>query len=340
VRSDEAMFNPNRSAGGGRRFMEDVRAEVGPMLALAWPVVLSELAWIGMDLVDTVMVGHLGPAALGAVGLGGILFFVLGVFPFGLLLGLDTLVAQAFGAGDRLEGRRSLVQGVYLSLFISPPMMGLLWAAIPWLNSWGIHPEIAELVGPFLAIETWGLLPLLIYCALRRYLQAVNLVRPILWAMVSANVLNAGGNWLLIGGHLGLPALGVRGSAISTLISRIYMGLFLVVVCLREDPEVLRARWRPDWGRLRELVALGLPVAIQITLEVAVFAIAAALAGTIGPAALAAHQVTLRLCSVTFMVPLGSPRHRPCGSVRRLDAATAAGRASRAGPRWGSAPPS
>jgi MATE family multidrug resistance protein len=299
------MFNPNRFGTAWRPDLESIRREARPMLALAWPVVLAELAWMGMDLVDTIMVGNLGPAALGAVGLGGILYFVVGVFAIGLLLGLDTLVSQSFGAGDREEGYKSLVQGVYLALLTSPPMMVVLWAMIPWLSSWGIHPDIARLTGPFLALETWSLFPLLLYCALRRYLQAVNVVRPILWAMISANLLNWLGNCILINGHLGLPALGVRGSAGSTLIARIYMALYLVVIVLRHEPGLLRTSLAPDWARLRRLFALGLPVAVQITLEVGVFAIAAGLAGAIGPAALAAHQVTLKMCSVTFMVPLG-----------------------------------
>jgi MATE family multidrug resistance protein len=291
------------------RVLPQVRAEFRPMFELAWPLVLAELAWIGMDLVDTVMVGDLGAAALGAVGLGGILFFVACIFAFGLLLGLDTLVSQAFGAGDLPECHRWLVQGLWLCVFLSPVSMAVSWGMIPLLGRMGVHPEISALAGPFLAVETWSLFPLLVYCALRRYLQAMNVVRPVLGAMLTANILNWAGNWLLISGHLGFPALGVRGSAIATLVARIYMALYLVAVLFRHDRRertgLRQTPLAPDWGRLRKLLALGWPVAVQITLEVGVFTIAAVLAGSIGPAALAAHQVALKMCSVTFMVPWG-----------------------------------
>lgn len=309
MRSDGAVFNPNPGGPTAPGWWRGLRTEVPPMLALAWPVVLSELAWMGMDLVDTVMVGRLGAAALGAVGLGGILFFVACIFAFGLLLGLDTLVSQAFGAGDRRDCHAWLVQGLWLCVFLSPPSMAISWGMIPLLGRVGVDAEVVRLAGPFLALETWSLFPLLVYCAYRRYLQAMNIVRPVLVAMLSANVLNWLGNWLLITGHLGFPALGVRGSALSTLGARIYMAAFLVVVAVRaerRDPSGLfETSWRPDPARLRKLFALGWPVAVQITLEVGVFTIAGVLAGAIGPAALAAHQVALKMCSVTFMVPWG-----------------------------------
>lgn len=305
MRSARLAFNPNRPTGLAAR----LRGEIRPMFALAWPLVLAELAWMGMDLVDTVMVGGLGAAALGAVGLGGILFFVACIFGFGLLLGLDTLISQAFGAGDHAECRRWLVQGLWLCAILSPPSMAIAWGMIPLLPRMGVHPEITALAGPFLALETWSLFPLMVYCAFRRYLQAMNIVRPVLGAMLTANLLNWAGNWLLIHGHWGLPALGVRGSALSTLAARTYMALYLVVVALVHDRRAgggLRATpLGPDFQRLRRLLALGWPVAVQITLEVGVFTIAAVLAGAIGPAALAAHQVALKMCSVTFMVPWG-----------------------------------
>lgn len=305
MRSDGPVFNPNRSGS----WRERLGGEIPPMFALAWPLVLAELAWMGMDLVDTVMVGRLGAAALGAVGLGSILFFVACIFGFGLLLGLDTIISQAFGAGDRPECDRWLVQGVWLCVFLTPPSMALAWGFLPLLGPMGVHPEIRGLAASFLALETWGLFPLMIYCALRRYLQAMNVVRPVLGTMLTANILNWAGNWLLISGHWGLPALGVRGSALSTLGARAYMALYLVAVAFAHDRRVhgtLRSTpLAPDFARLRRLIALGWPVAVQITLEVGVFTVAAVLASSIGPAALAAHQVALKMCSVTFMVPWG-----------------------------------
>jgi len=138
-------------------------------------------------------------------------------------------------------------------------------------------------------------------------LQGMHVVRPIMLALVSANVVNAAGNWLLIYGNLGFPALGVEGSAWATTASRVYMAGFLVVAIRREHrrhPHGTVA-WRFQLARVRRLAALGLPAAAQITLEVGVFAAATALAGKLDPVSSGSHQIALNLASLAFMVPLG-----------------------------------
>src|SRR5512133_2968592 len=100
------------------------------MLALAGPIVLAEIGWVSMGLVDTIVVGPLGPAAIGAVGIGGILFQAVAIFGIGLLLGLDTLVSHAYGAGRFDECHRWLMQGVWLSLVAAPLLTAVSWIAI------------------------------------------------------------------------------------------------------------------------------------------------------------------------------------------------------------------
>ncbi|MCA1675143.1 MAG: MATE family efflux transporter, partial [Actinobacteria bacterium] len=161
----------------------------------------------------------------------------------------------------------------------------------------------------YLRVVTWSLPPLLLYSAFRRYLQAVHLVQPVMFALLSANVVNAAINWVLIYGHLGAPALGVEGAAWATCISRLYMAIVLFGAIVHFERRAGAARWRRpprlEPRRLWRLMALGLPAASQVTLEVGVFAAASALAGRLEPAALAAHQIALNIASVTFMVPYG-----------------------------------
>jgi MATE family multidrug resistance protein len=158
-------------------------------------------------------------------------------------------------------------------------------------------------------VLTWSLPPLLLYVAFRRYLQAMNLVRPVMIALVTANLVNAAFNWIFIFGHFGSPALGVRGSAIATLLARIYMALVLLVAILRHEARVTpRLRDTPmglDVARMRRLFALGLPAAGQMVFEVGVFSAATALAGRVSADALAAHQIALNMAAFTFMVPFG-----------------------------------
>src|SRR4051812_4687341 len=307
-----------------------MRKELRPMLALAAPVVLAELGWVAMGIVDTLMVGRLGAHAIGAVGLASMLFFGVAVFAMGLLLGLDPLVAQAFGAGRIDECHRWLVDGVWLSVIVAVPTVALVFAMRASLGLWGLPPDVLELVRPYLGILTWSLPPLLLYVSFRRYLQAMNLVRPVMIALLSANVVNAVFNWVFIFGHFGAPAMGVRGSAYATLLARTFMAAFLFAVIVRHEahvrPRLRDTPMRVDLARLRRLFGLGLPAAGQMVFEVGVFAAATALAGRVSADALAAHQIALNMASCTFMVPFGiasAAAVRVGQAVGRKDAAGA-----------------
>lgn len=290
-----------------------LRVSLRAVVRLAAPVITAELGWMSMGVVDTLMVSPLGPAAIGAVGIGSIVFMAVGVFGMGLLLGLDTLVSQAYGAGDDRAGRDWFVAGVWLALIACAPLT-LVLLVIDWqLPTLALHPEVAPLVRDYLHIVSLSLLPLLLYAATRRYLQSLTRVKPIALALVSANLVNVAVNWLLIEGRLGFPALGVQGAAFATLISRVYLAIALAVTIhmlwrTHELPATRAARrisWTPSGWRLARLTRLGLPAAAHLLFEVGVFAAVTALAGRLLPDALAAHQIALNIASVTFMVPLG-----------------------------------
>src|SRR5258708_19140981 len=293
-----------------------IRRELRPMLTLATPVVMAELGWVTMGIGDTVMVGGLGAGAIGAVGLASMLFFAVTVFAMGLLLGLDPLVSQAFGARRLDDCHRWLVDGIWLAALVTLPMVAVIFGMNATLGRWGLPREVLFMTRPYLAILTWSRPPLLFYVAFRRYLQAMNLVSAVMFALVAANVVNAVANWILIYGHFGASAMGVRGSAYATLAARIFMAGWLLIVILHHEahrPPALngvegRLRDTPmriDPAGLRQLFLLGFPAAGQAVLEVGVFAAATALAGRVSANALAAHQIALNLAALTFMVPLG-----------------------------------
>jgi multidrug resistance protein, MATE family len=168
---------------------------------------------------------------------------------------------------------------------------------------------VLEMTAPYLRIVTWSTLPLLLYAALRRYLQAMNVVRPIMVALVTANLVNVVVNWLLIFGQFGFPRMGTDGAAWATVASRVYLVVVLAAVIawhergarvsLFSTPLLIEA------PRLWRLVTLGFPAATHLTAEVGVFAAATALAGRLDPISLTSHQIALNVASVTYMVPLG-----------------------------------
>jgi MATE family multidrug resistance protein len=285
------------------------RTELAAMIALALPVVLSEVGWVFMGIVDTIMVGKLGPAAIGAVALGNAVYYTPAICGIGLLLGLDTLVSQAFGRRDHDECHRWLAQGVSIVFLLTPALMLLIFAASFGFQRFGITPDVAAPAAAYLRILNWGTLPLLVYGCTRRYLQGVGEVRVITATYVVANLLNWLGNWLLIYGKWGMPALGVNGSAISTIFSRLFMALALVGFAWRYERRrghPLFRHWAgPQLARIRELLRLGAPAAGQILLEVGAWNMVTLCAGWLTPVALATHQIVFNYASITYMVPLG-----------------------------------
>jgi len=291
------------------------RTEIRPMLRLAAPLAMAELGWMAMGFVDTVMAGRLGAAAIGAGSLGGMLFFPIAICGTGMLLGMDTLVSQSFGAKDHAACRRTLVQGLWIAVGVAPIVALVLALTIPLLRAIGTNPRVMELLGPFVHALLWGVLPLLFYTAFRRYLQAMNIVKPITFAVVSANLLNFAGNWLFMYGNWGAPRLGLEGSGYSTSISRVYIALVLLIAVLRQVGQASACQrplagasflsYRPQWTLIRRLLILGFPSAMQVLAEGAVFGIVTVMAARFDEVSLAAHSIAVNVISITYMVPLG-----------------------------------
>jgi len=296
-----------------------IRTEFVPMLKIAVPVVLAELGWMTMGVVDTVMVGALGPEAISAAGVGNSMHIAFAIFGMAVMLGLDTLVSQAYGARDIRDCHRWFFDGMTLSALMTVPIMallGLVWYAIPLL---GFHPAVEPLLDSYFGVLMLSTPFLLAYAVCRRYLQGMHAVTPVMIALVTANVINAGGNWVLIHGHWGFPALGVAGSAWATVISRAYMLFTLLFAVWWIDKgrsaghQAIGPSGQSLWhidrafdaARLRTLLALGLPAASQMGAEVGVFALATALSGMLDPISSASHQIALNLAGVAFMIPLG-----------------------------------
>ena len=297
--------------------MPSIRTEFVPMLRIAVPVVMAELGWMAMGVVDTVMVGGIGPEAISAAGVGNAMHIAFAIFGMAVMLGLDTLVSQAYGARDIRACHRWFFDGLTLAGLMAVPIMTLLllvWFAIPWL---GFHSAVRPLLESYFGVLILSTPFLLGYAVCRRYLQGMHAAMPVMFALVTANLINALGNWVLIYGHYGFPALGVAGSAWATVISRAYMMSSLLFAVWWIDRKRTREAhiddrhglWHVDRAfdasRLRRLLALGLPAASQVGAEVGVFALATALSGMLDPISSASHQIALNMAGVAFMIPLG-----------------------------------
>jgi multidrug resistance protein, MATE family len=283
--------------------------EFAPMLRLAAPLALAELGWMAMGIADTIMAGPLGPAAVGAGTLANMVYYPVVVSGIGLLLGMDTLVAQSFGARDPADCRRTLIAGSWLGLLLTAPLMLLIRASIPLLSAAGANPRIMQHCAPYMEALLWSIPAMVAFTALRRYLQAVEIVKPVTFALISANLINLLGDWVLMYGHWGAPPMGLAGSGWSTSIARVYMAAVLAVTVLwnerRTGTLLFHLSWKPDVARIRRLFFLGLPAAGQIGFEGAIFGVVTVLVARLDEVSLAAHSIAVLVISTTFMVPLG-----------------------------------
>lgn len=290
-----------------------LRGEFPPLLRLAGPLVLGELGWTAMSFIDLIMVGRMHDAAvnMAIAALANIIFNTLAFGVAGTLLGLDTLISQAFGAEDVGAANRWLVQGLALAVALALLLAGIFAVTPLVLVRFPVDPRIVAGAIPALRGLTWGVPPLLVYFALRRYLQAAHHGRPIAFALVSANLVNAGFDWLLIYGHTwhgrGVPAFGVTGSSWSTSLARLYMMLALAVAVWRADRRhsygLRRVPLRVEAAHVWQLVRLGAPAGAQILVEIAVFALVTSIIATMGALPLAGHEIALQCASTSFMVP-------------------------------------
>ncbi len=283
------------------------RAELREMLGIAAPVVFVQVGLQLMGLVDTLMVGRISADALGGVALGNFYFFNIAIFGMGTLMALDPVVSQAVGAGDEGAVRRGIQRGVLLSLLVSTLVAACFLASGPAFRLLQQPPEVVPLAHAYVQISTAGLPAFFAFVVLRQSLQAMLSIRPVLVAVLVANVANIALNWVLIFGHLGAPALGVVGSAWSTAIARWVMLATLLWVGWPELRGHLTTSWREAlrWRPLWNTVRLGAPIGFQWFFEAGAFALATLMFGWLGTVPLAGHEVALSLASLTFMVPVG-----------------------------------
>lgn len=296
---------------------------------------------MAMGVVDTVMVGRSSATDLAAVALGNLYWFTAVVFGMGSLFALDPLVSQAVGADDPEGVARSVQRGLVLSVLFGLLAMGVLLTAGPVLR-WLHQPDdvIPVAVG-YCRAALGGAWPFLAFVVLRQTLQALGVLRPIVWVVVLANLLNVLLNWLLVFGHAGLPALGAVGTGIASTISRWVMLAGVVALAwgsLRQSLRPVRAGVLRA-GPMARMLRLGTPVGLHMAFEYGAFAITGLLMGALGTVAVASHQIALNLAALTFMVPVGISQATAVLVGRAVGRGNGeeAGRAARAGLALGGA---
>ncbi|HEV7238271.1 MAG TPA: MATE family efflux transporter [Thermoanaerobaculia bacterium] len=289
------------------------RRELRELFRLALPLAAAQAGTQLMGLVDVAVLGRLGASELAGAGMANAVFFAVSVFGMGMMLGVDPLIAQAVGAGDHARARHVLWQGIWLSILVSGALTVVLLAASLAVPLIGASPDIVGHARAFLLVRTASLLPFLMFFVIRAYLQAHHVTRPMLVAMVVANIFNFALDLVFVFG-VGdwIPAMGVAGAALATVICT-FLELAIVAAAVRKMDAAKNVDHRPERAAILQAARIGAPIALHMGAEVGIFALVALLAGRLGTLHLAAHQLVIGIASFTFTVAVGVAS---AGSVR------------------------
>ena len=289
--------------------LSDYTKEFRKNLNIAYPVMLGQLGHVLVGLADNLMVGRLGAAPLAAVSLGNSLVFIALSLGIGFSFAITPLIAEADGSGDIEKGRSYFHHGIILCGINGILLFLLLLLAKPLLYYLDQPPEVVEYAMPYLEIVAFSMLPLMIFQAYKQFADGLSQTKYSMYATILANVVNVLFNYLLIYGIWVFPELGLEGAAIGTLISRFFM-LWFVWEILRR-----KSKFKPYfvWSKkelfnidiFKKILNLGLPTALQMLFEVAIFTATVFLAGLLGTNQQAANQIALNLASMTFMIAVG-----------------------------------
>ena len=278
-------------------------------LAVAFPVMLTQLGAALVGLMDTIMVGHYGTTDLAAVSFANGVFFTLMVFAMGAVMAVTPLVGHAFVQGKDERVAALLLNGLWFTLLIGGATCAVLIGCVPLLGHMGQDPAVVEAARPYLVMRIIGLVPFLLFCLEKQFMEGLGNTIVALVVTFGVNVLNIVLNWVLIFGHWGTPAMGAAGAGLATMIAWGLLPLVFLAAILshREWAKYLLLCRRELSSRaaIRELMRVGAPIGMQTTMETVLFTLSFIMVGWISKEALAAHQVTNQVADFTFMISLG-----------------------------------
>lgn len=282
------------------------QSELAQLLRLALPLIGSQLAQVGMGVVDTVMAGRLGPVALAGVALGGAVMWPMTLLCMGLLQAITPTVAQLNGAGRYSDIGENIRQGFWLALACAALECLVVTHAGPYYRLMSVDPTAVAVSLPYLRASAFGIPAVLMYYVLRFMVEGLGHTRPAMYIATTALLLKIPLNFVFVYGALGMPKLGGVGCGVATAIVMWFECVAMLAVATRQrfDYTAWRARFSlPSWRAMGELLQIGVPIGATVFFEVGFFTFITVLIGRFGADFVASHSIAMNVNGITFMFP-------------------------------------
>jgi MATE family multidrug resistance protein len=288
--------------------LPNIRSEAAALWQLAWPVLIGQLATVGMGVADVAMTGHASASELAAVSLGASIWSIILVTVSGVMMAINSVVAHEVGAGAYGTIPHSVRQALWKALGVGVIAALLANLATLLFDHLYLEPAVNARASLFVHIISIGLPPFAAYRALYGYSTSINQTKPVMVIAILGLLFNVAVNWLLIFGHFGLPKLGGIGCAVATG-SCMWLMLAAMIAWIRYAPAYRQTypftHWEwPHWPEIRSMLRLGLPIGVTYFAEVSAFGAVSLLVARFGVVQVSAHQIALNFSSLVFMVPL------------------------------------
>jgi MATE family multidrug resistance protein len=279
-------------------------------IKLSLPLILSNVAQIGLGLIDSAMVGAIDYKQLAASSLVINAIAIPQVVCIGFTIAITALVSISRGQQNTIAASGYLYNGVWLSTALSVVIALACTLSATLLAHLGQDPEIVTLATPYFYTMAWGLIPMTLFLSFKQFSDALELTQTGMILAVLSLPLNAILNWIFIYGHFGIPRLELLGAGIATFLTRVVEAIAMIIIVFRHPAyraylQVRKKAWRLNGKAFRELSHMGIPSSLQLVMEAGAFSVSGIMVGWLGATAQAAHQIALNLATATFMAVLG-----------------------------------
>ena len=278
-------------------------------LQLSIPIILSQAGQVSVNLADTMMVGHFGTTELAAASFSNNVFLFGMLLGLGITIGITPLTGQSYGRNEQGKVGEWLKNGILAHVLAAIALLTLMGIICPFMNNMGQSPEVVEKAIPYYLLLLASLFPMILFFSFKQFLEGIGNTKIAMTITIAVNILNIILNYIFIFGKLGIPAMGLNGAGLSTLIARIIMPV-AIFIYIRTHQKYnylyhLAGKARIKWRKIIRILSVGFPIGMQMLIEMVAFSFGAIMMGWISKESLAGHQVAIGMASFTFMISVG-----------------------------------